>query len=258
MALPVPQLRQKLALLRRLPHSFGWDGLASAIGKSRKTMQEWVRGTATRAPDQIAEDSLPAFLALLARYRPDLDEKARARLFLGPLLDFETALLGASTHFIEILNRDAVRQGVRLILADEASGLIERDEPVPDDRPRLRFRQRFRLEYPPRPGCPHAVALQQIGRIWGASMPFRTANALLVPSVKRTGEPAYMFERTHPGHHRFYLVQAGEAFAPEVREYLRTAAPLDGRFFQALATLYEDLGPDRRACHVIDIEIEPA
>lgn len=263
MPVPVPDLRRKFALLRAYSPRTSWDLLAEPFGVSPKTLKYWGHGSETRAPDQIQPEALPVLRGLIADALPaGHAEDDVERLVFGPAARLEAALRsGAASSFARLVAREGQTGTATLFRKRGDSALIEvAGEATGPGIERLRLGELFRIEFPIRPDCRHAVTLQGAQQAWAvvpSIITERPSWLVLVPGMDGDQAPRFMRERRDTGLHQFVCLQATEAFPALVDEHQREGSIFDKQALTTLAGFYEGLPASRRACHVLTLFIEP-
>lgn len=257
----VPELKRKFALLRACSERTTWPLLAVPFGVSDKTLQFWCDGAIKRDGDQMPARAFPILLALVADILPGSRADADVRdLVLGSFVRLEEAVRSdIADSFAALIEREGQSGTALLIRKTEATSLIEpEDEQVGTDTAQLRLGELFRIEFPLRPGCRFAVALQGVQQLW-APVPFAIPEAdrrsAYIPGLGDAGTPRFMRERRDAGLHRFVCLQAAAAFPVTIEHYQRGDGAFDKHGLDALSRFYESQPATRRACHVLLVEM---
>lgn len=248
----VPELDRKFGILRALGVVTTPKALADAFGVSPKTIRWWVRGTETRAPEQIPADKFGILIGLFAKLLPDAPPTVLQTMLLGPAVHLEDSIRMQSTASLrDIIDRDGVRDQATIIRRAHGVALVDTDEGETVPVARIAIGEWFRIEFRARHGCRYAIAFQNAGQNWGALLPAPSNEAnLLVPGRRADGTPTYMRERHQRGAHRFVCFQSAEPFPAALLTYVRNRITVDQQGLAMLAAFYERLEHRQRACQI--------
>lgn len=258
----VPGLYEKFSLLIETGHFSDWPEIGAAFEQQPGTVKWWGHGGARHPANHIPAKHYDRFVEVVANcFPPDYGSAQIASLIEGSAADFENELrLQATASLYDIIEREGDRTACRLYTKNRAGrDLVSTDlDEIPEPKFSLRLNQRFRLDFATPFAGSHIFAVQHSEADWApvAAEFISARKAILVPGVKSDGTPAFMWESTRTGPHRFVVVHASRPIPHSARQPARHRASLDIRGLNDLASFLDELRPRERCIFYVDLAID--
>ena len=258
----VPGLYEKFSLLIETGHFSDWPEIGAAFEQQPGTVKWWGHGSARHPANHIPAKHYDRFVAVVtACFPPDYGPAHIASLIEGSAADFENELrLVATDSLYDIIEREGDQTACRLYTKRNAGhDLVSTDlDEIPEPKFSLRLNQRFRLDFATLFAGSHIFAVQHSEADWApvAAKLASESQAILVPGVKSDGAPAFMWESTRTGPHRFVVVQASRPIPHSARQAARHRASLDIRGLNDLASILDELKPREKRIFYVDLAID--
>lgn len=251
----VSELRKKLMLLVELGAFPSLKALAEGLKRSESTVLGWSTDRRDRSIDSVPARAFEALLDLYSPLLPDLPRSLLQSYVQGPSSQLASALRKDATEsLMKVIKDEAIRAGRLLIWKSQVS-LVEVEDDLDCDSHPIKIGIRFRIEYPARHDCRHALVVQHAGASWGVLRPTLRKGVVDVPGMRSSGELKYMAERVQRGPHRFVCFQIAQPFPARILSYADERTALDKQGLELLAAFYSSQPEQQRLCQMLAVTI---
>jgi hypothetical protein len=237
----IPDLYRKCRILIDYGAVPSWAELGEKFGVKPATVKWWGQGSAVRARDSLPSQHLESLIDIVTdALPPDASPETIQGLVFGPASAFEEALRRRDPALLDhLLETEADRTSMQLILRSSETGLVEIDQPtMPQPKVTVGPGAWFRIECRSQRPVRHAVAIQNCRQIWGV-VPIDIADdahRMLAPGLNPAGEAIFMREKDLLGLNRFIVFQTEKPAPHAIGERMKLGIALD---YPALATLID-------------------